>query len=102
MKSYNQLAKLYLKFQKKRTILTILGVALAAGILFMVLTLYFSNFINERDALRKEADYEMVFFPEDDVQISGIVSEPFVKNAYKGEYYIAGAIPIWKMQCIST
>lgn len=91
VKSYNQLAKLYLKFQKKRTILTILGVALAAGILFMVLTLYFSNFINKRDALRKEADYEMVFFPEDDVQISGIVSEPFVKNAYKGEYYIAGS-----------
>ncbi len=88
MKNYNQLAKLYLKFQRKRTILTIIGVALAAGILFMVLTLYFSNFINKRDALRKEADYEMVFFPENDAQIAGIVNEPFVKNAYKGKYYI--------------
>ena len=26
----------------------------------MILTLYFSNFINTRDALRKQADYEMM------------------------------------------
>lgn len=91
MNSYNQLSKLYLKFQKKRTILTILGVALAAGILFMVLTLYFSNFINERDALRKEADYEMVLFPENETQIAEIVNESWVKSAYKGKYYITAS-----------
>ena len=60
MENYTKLSIKYLKFQKKRTILTILGVALASGILFVILTLYFSNFINTRDALRKQADYEMM------------------------------------------
>lgn len=91
MNSYNQLSKLYLKFQKKRTILTILGVALAAGILFMILTLYFSNFINQREAIRKEADYEMVFFPETETQIAEIVNEYWVKSAYRGKYYITSS-----------
>lgn len=64
MENYTKLSIKYLKFQKKRTILTILGVALASGILFVILTLYFSNFINTRDALRKQADYEIVLLPE--------------------------------------
>ena len=64
MENYTRLSIKYLKFQKKRTILTILGVALASGILFVILTLYFSNFINTRDALRRQADYEIVLLPE--------------------------------------
>ena len=54
MENYTKLSIKYLKFQKKRTILTILGVALASGILFVILTLYFSNFINTRDALSRQ------------------------------------------------
>lgn len=87
MERYNQLAGMYLKYQKKRTILTILGVGLAAGVLFIILTLYFSSFINRRDALRAEENYEMVFFPGTEEQIAGIINEESVREAYVGRYY---------------
>lgn len=88
MEKYSNISKLYLKYQKKRTILTICGVALAAGALFIILTLYFSDFINKRDALRKEENYEMVFIPENEGQLAAIVNDDNVKSAYKGQYYI--------------
>ncbi len=87
MEKYGSLAKLYLKYQKKRTILTICGVAFAAGVLFVILNLYFSNYINQRDSLRKEADYEIVFFPETDEQAASIINDDSIKSAYAGEYY---------------
>ncbi|MCM1173286.1 MAG: ABC transporter permease [Clostridium sp.] len=87
MEKYSGLSKLYLKFQKKRTIVTIFGVAVAAGLLFAILTLYFSNFFNERDELRKQADYEIVFFPESAEQAAGIVNDACVKSAYEGRCY---------------
>lgn len=87
MENYTKLSIKYLKFQKKRTILTILGVTLAAGILFVILTLYFSNFINARDALRKQADYEIVLLPEQNQDVSALLKQDFVKTAYRGKYY---------------
>ncbi|MCM1084597.1 MAG: ABC transporter permease [Clostridium sp.] len=87
MEKYGSLSKLYLKYQMKRTILTICGVAFAACVLFVVLNLYFSNFINQRDALRKEADYEIVFFPETDEQAANIVNDDNIKSAYAGDYF---------------
>lgn len=87
MERYSRLSKLYLEYQKKRTLLTIFGVALASGVLFIILTLYFSNFINNRDRVRAESDYEMVFFPETEEQAAGIINEEFVKDAYVGVYY---------------
>ncbi|MCM1084595.1 MAG: hypothetical protein NC428_14115 [Clostridium sp.] len=91
MEGYKGISKLYLKFQKQRTILTIMGVAVAVAILFTMLTLYFSNFINERDAVRERADYELVFFPETDEQLAGIVNSELVKSAYNGRYYDVGS-----------
>ena len=87
MENYTRLSIKYLKFQKKRTILTILGVALASGILFVILTLYFSNFINARDALRKQAGYEIVLLPEQNQDVSALLKQDFVKSAYRGKYY---------------
>lgn len=87
MENYTRLSIKYLKFQKKRTILTILGVALASGILFVILALYFSNFINARDALRKQADYEIVLLPEQNQDVSALLKQDFVKSAYRGKYY---------------
>ena len=87
MENYTRLSIKYLKFQKKRTILTILGVALASGILFVILTLYFSNFINTRDALRRQADYEIVLLPEQNQDVSALLKQDFVKTAYRGKYY---------------
>lgn len=87
MEGYKGLSKLYLKFQKQRTIFTVMGVSIAVAILFTILTLYFSNFINERERVREKADYEMVFFPETDEQLAGIVNSELVKSAYNGRYY---------------
>ena len=87
MEKYGSLAKLYLKYQKKRTILTICGVAFAAGVLFVILNLYFSNYINQRDDLRKEGDYEIVFFPKTDEQAANIINDDSIKSAYAGGYY---------------
>lgn len=87
MKKYSELSKLYLKFQKKRTIVTIFGVSVAVAVLFAILTLYFSNFINERDELRAQEDYEIVFFPESPEQAAGIINDECVKSAYAGRYF---------------
>ncbi|MDE5873603.1 MAG: ABC transporter permease, partial [Lachnospiraceae bacterium] len=70
-----------------RTILTVMGVSIAVAILFTILTLFFSNFINERDKVREQADYEMVFFPETDEQLAGVVNSELVKSVYNGRYY---------------
>ena len=87
MEKYTGLSIKYLLYQKKRTLLTVLGVALSSGLLFLILTLYFSNFINNRDAIRKEADYEMVFFDATSEDVSQIVAKDYVKSAYSGSYY---------------
>ncbi len=87
MEQYHELAKKYLKYQKHRTILTILGVALASGALFVILTLYFSNFINKRDKLREEMNYDMVFLTQDEAIVTDIVNKSYVKSAYAGTYY---------------
>ena len=87
MEKYTGLSIKYLLYQKKRTLLTVLGVALSSGLLFLILTLYFSNFINNRDAIRKEADYEMVFLDATSEDVSQIVAKDYVKSAYSGSYY---------------
>lgn len=87
MEQYHELSKRYLKFQKNRTLLTILGVAVASGALFVLLTLYFSNFINKRDAVRKERNYDMVFLIEDETVIADIVKQDYIKSVYRGTYY---------------
>lgn len=87
MDHYNNLAIKYLQFQKKRTILTIVGVMLSAGLLFFILTLYFSFFFQSRDAVRESGNYEMVFFPEDPAVTASIVNLDYVKEAYSGKYY---------------
>lgn len=87
MEKYTGLSIKYLLYQKKRTLLTVLGVALSSGLLFLILTLYFSNFINNRNAIRKEADYEMVFLDATSEDVSQIVAKDYVKSAYSGSYY---------------
>lgn len=87
LNKYTDLSIKYLLYQKKRSILTILGVALSSGLLFIILTLYFSNFINTRNELRKQADYEMVFITYEQSELSHILEEDYIKNAYSGSYY---------------
>lgn len=65
---YKQLAWKYLKYNKKRTILTILGVALSVMILFAFINSVLSYYVTERSMVRKEIKYEAGFLcPSEEV-----------------------------------
>lgn len=85
MNTYKDLAPKYLKLNMKRTVLTIFGVGLAAAVLFSVLTLFFSSFVEQRDAARKENNYEIAFLVKDEATAQAIASEKQIKSAYIGD-----------------
>ena len=61
MKDLKELAGRYLAFNKKRTILTILGVALSAMVLFVLMNTILSFYVTARNDTREKVKYEMVF-----------------------------------------
>ena len=52
MKDFKKLAEKYLTYNKKRTMLTILGVALSAMILFVLINTIMSLYVTGRDDAR--------------------------------------------------
>lgn len=68
MKDYKQLAWKYLISNKKRMMITVLGVALSVMILFAFMNSALSIYVTERNAVRKEVKYEAFFFcPSEEV-----------------------------------
>lgn len=61
MTDYKQLAWKYLKYNKKRTILTVLGVSLSTMILFAFINSVLSFYVTERNTAREELKYEAGF-----------------------------------------
>lgn len=61
MRDFKQLAGKYLAYNKKRTVLTILGVALSSMVLFVLINTIMSLYMTSRDELRKEMKYEAAF-----------------------------------------
>lgn len=61
MKDFKELAGKYLAFNKKRTMLTILGVALSSMVLFVLINTIMSLYITSRDEAREQLRYEVVF-----------------------------------------
>lgn len=61
MKDFKELAGRYLAFNKKRTVLTILGVALSAMVLFVLINTILSFYITARNDTREKVKYEMTF-----------------------------------------
>lgn len=78
MNDYKQLANRYLKHNKKRTVLTILGVALSTMILFAFLNAMLSLYFTKRDELRETVKYEAILLCEDESVVERIAGEPFV------------------------
>lgn len=87
MTDYRMLAVYYLKHNKKRSINTIIGVVIAVLVLFVLLNTLLDYFLNQRAAVRKEADYDLVLYTETQSQIDAVISREDVKSAYVGEGY---------------
>lgn len=87
MEDYKHLAIRYLKKNKQRTIVTILGSAMAVMFLYTMLNVAWSVLLNTRELIREKQDYEIVLFTENETQIQNIIADRHVKSAYVGPYY---------------
>lgn len=87
MTDYKMLAVYYLRHNKKRSINTILGVVIAVLVLFVLLNIALDYFLDQRAAVREEADYDLVLYTETQSQIDEIINREDVKSAYVGEGY---------------
>ncbi|MBR1599235.1 MAG: ABC transporter permease [Lachnospiraceae bacterium] len=87
MEHYTDIAFRYIRMNKRRSILTILGVSISVMLLYMLINLSWSYLLNFRTELRKTADYEIVLFTEGEGQINDILSDARVKDGTVAEYY---------------
>lgn len=87
MDNYKQLALRYLKLNKNRSIITVIGTAITVTVLYALLNLGWSAVLNLRTNLRQEQDYEVVFMTETKEQIDLIITDDRVKSASLGSYY---------------
>ena len=87
MDNYRQMAVRYLKLNKKRSIVTILGVTVAVAVLYTMLNLGWSRLLQQREELREEQDYEIVFLTETEEQAEQLMADDRVKSALVGQYY---------------
>ncbi len=87
MDNYMDLAIRYVRYNKRRSILTTLGVAVSVTVLYILLNLAWSYLLNYRSELRKDKDYEIVLFTENEDQIDQIIADDRVKDATVGLYY---------------
>lgn len=88
MENYKGLAIQYLRLNKRRTILTILGTSLTVLILYVMLNGLFCYLdYTKEDYINTYGDYEMIFYTETAEQIARIKEDPVVKAAYVGRYY---------------
>lgn len=88
MNNYKSIAVQYLKLNKRRTILTILGTALTVFFLYILLNVGFSYMdYSKEEIILKVGDYEMILYTETPEQIQTILNDPVVERAYTGEWY---------------
>ncbi len=88
MENYKGLAIHYLKMNKRRTILTILGTSLTVFILYVLLNVFLCYMDRmKEDYIKENGDYEIILYTENAEQIARIKEDPAVKEAYVGRYY---------------
>lgn len=87
MEDFRELGNRYLKQNRKRSFITVLGCMIVAMLLFVFLNVM-SNWVDsERAAVRKTDDFEILILTDDKDKIESIVNEPFVRSAYMGKAY---------------
>ncbi len=89
MENYKALGMKYLKMNKKRTVLTILGTALTVFLLYLILNVGLSYLDKLKADILADGDYEMVFYTETIEEIEVITKDAKVKDAYVGGWYDA-------------
>lgn len=87
MNDYKQLAIQYLKMNRRRSIITVLGVTVAVALLYLILNMGWSGLLNYREVQREKQNYEIVLMTETSEQIEKIMKDEYVKSALAGEYY---------------
>ena len=79
----------YLKANKKRCVITIIGVMITVIVLYAGLNIFYSYMLQQQKDVRKEADYEIVFLTDDQETLSQIASDDRVTQAYTGKYAVS-------------
>lgn len=87
MEDYRQLGNKYLKQNKKRVAITIIGCMIVAACLYAFLNFECNWIENERLEIRKTDDYEILILTEDKDKLEAIINEDFVTSAYMGKAY---------------
>lgn len=89
MTDYKKLAAYFLKANKKRCVITIIGVMITVIVLYAGLNIFYSYMLQQQKDVRKEADYEIVFLTDDQETLSQIASDDRVTQAYTGKYVVS-------------
>ena len=90
MKSYSQITNRYMKENKKRTALTILGITLATVLIFAVGTFLLSFRDSYISSIRAESDYEFQIRDINKDQVDKVVNNAEIKDSSifnQGEIY---------------
>ena len=80
MKDFKQLAGRYLAYNKKRTVLTMLGVALSAMILFVLINTIMSLYVTSRNDAGDKVKYEVVFLCDSEAKAKELSAESCIKE----------------------
>lgn len=86
MTNYLGICRKYLKSNRKRSIITIIGVVITVVVLYAGLNLAYATLLNQREATRKEADYDFVLLTESRAQAESIAEDDRIERAYVGTY----------------
>ena len=86
MGDYKDLAKKYLRANRGRSLITIIGVVITVIVLYGGLNIAYSYLLHARDEERKDRDYEFVLMAESRSQAEQIAADDMIEKAYIGRY----------------
>lgn len=87
MKDYKGLALRYLKMNKSRNRIAILGVIITAILVTAFLNVVFCFLLQFREETRADGDYEAILFTQSEAQAQAILEDDRIESAYIGPYY---------------
>lgn len=87
MENYTGLALRYLKMNKGRNRITILGVIITTVLCTVFLNLAYCFLLYSREDARQDGDYEAVLFTQSEVQAQELLEDERIRSAYIGSYY---------------